>query len=90
MLKILLIVHASLCGAGGFVLMKSKGFASLARSVITGLLEPTLILAAPTASSSLIATSTRPTPTIATSVFPFAALSLLHSPSLGRRRRGED
>ena len=76
----------SLCGAGISILAISCS-TSLARAVIAGPLEPTLILTSPTTSALIIATSVRPTTTLATTAVPFAALSLLHSPSLGRRRR---
>ena len=86
-LIILPLVRYSLCGAGLSLLTALISLTTLAGTVITGPLEPTLALATPTTSTSVAAASIRPTAPFATSASPFAALSLLHSPSLGRRRR---
>ena len=60
----------------------------LAKTALTGLLWPTLVLTTPITSTSTAVASLRPATVILASLaFPFVALSLLHSPSLGRRRR---
>lgn len=83
-------MRSSLCGADGLSLARPIDFATLASTVDIGPLEPALLLAAPTTSTSAVAASIRPATTIATSAILFAALSLFHSPSLGRRRREKD
>ena len=79
-----------MCGAGISILTALISSTALARAVFIGPLEPTLVLAMPTGYTSIIATSVRPATPVATTASPFAALSLLHSPSLGRRRRQKE
>ena len=84
---------SSLCGTGlsisavrTYPQTEKSPFTTLASTAITGLLELALTLTVPTISTSVTVSSIRPVTSVATSAVPFAALSLLHSPSLGRRR----
>ena len=79
-------VHSSSCGAGRSDPATLISLTALARSVFIGLLGPALALTTPTTSPLIVVASIRPAVPVATSAIPFAALSLLHSPSLGRRR----
>lgn len=66
-------VPYSLCGAVSFTLVSRHRSSTLAATLVTGRLEPGLLLAGPTASTSSLAVSPRLTLAIATMAVPFAA-----------------